>query len=62
MFDPSIAESSITKVDLIGVFLGHLLFGVGLTFFLDWSWIPLTEKEKAAGRSLDEIKEQWNWD
>tara|TARA_Y100001968_G_scaffold333708_1_gene398559 strand:+ start:5045 stop:5233 length:189 start_codon:yes stop_codon:yes gene_type:complete len=62
LFDPSIGQESLTKVDIIGVLLGHLVFGVGATFLLDWSWIPLNEKEKSNGRSLEQIKKDFNWD
>lgn len=60
MFDPSIGKESITRIDFLGFLFGHLLFAVGATFFLDWSWIPLTEKEKKNGRSLEEIKKNWD--
>lgn len=62
LLDPSFGQQTITKIDLLGVLLGHFLFGVGLTFFLDWSWIPLTKKERNSGISLEEIKKNWNWD
>ena len=29
----------ISKLDLIGILLGHLIFGIALTQLLDWSWL-----------------------
>ena len=62
MYDPSIGQESLTSIDVIGVLVGHLLFGIGATLFLDWSWIPLSKQQRASGRSLNDIKKQWGWD
>ncbi len=62
MYDPSIGQDSLTKIDVIGVLGGHFVFAVAMTLLLDWSWIPLTPEEKARGRSLAEIKKEWGWD
>ena len=62
MYDPSIGQESLTKIDVIGVLVGHFVFAVGMTFLIDWSWIPLTAEEKANGRSLADIKKEWGWD
>ena len=62
MYDPSLGQESLTKVDVIGVLAGHVVFAVAMTLFLDWSWIPLTAEEKKNGRSLSEIKKGWGWD
>ncbi len=62
MYDPSIGQESLTKIDVIGVLAGHILFGVAATFFFDWSWIPLSQQEKDSGRSLKDIKRRWGWD
>ena len=62
MYDPSIGQDSLTKIDVIGVLGGHFAFAVAMTLLLDWSWIPLTPEEKARGRSLAEIKKEWGWD
>ncbi len=62
MYDPSIGQESLTKIDVIGVLGGHFVFAVAMTLLLDWSWIPLTPEEKARGRSLAEIKKEWGWD
>ena len=62
MYDPSIGQESLTKIDVLGVLIGHFIFGVAMTFALDWRWIPLTPEEKASGRSLADIKKAWGWD
>ena len=62
MYDPSIGQDSLTKIDVIGVLGGHFVFAVAMTLLLDWSWIPLTPEEKARGRSLSDIKKEWGWD
>ena len=62
LYDPSIGQESLTKVDVVGVLVGHILFGVAATLLLDWSWIPLSPQQKDSGRSLKEIKRSWGWD
>ena len=62
MYDPSIGQESLTIVDVVGVLVGHILFGVAATLLIDWSWIPLTPQQRESGRSLKEIKRNWGWD
>ena len=62
MYDPSIGQESLTAIDVVGVLVGHILFGVAATLLLDWSWIPLSPQQKNSGRSLKEIKRSWGWD
>ena len=62
MYDPSIGQESLTTVDVVGVLVGHLLFGVAATLLIDWSWIPLSPQQKESGRSLKVIKRSWGWD
>ena len=62
MYDPSIGQESLTTVDVVGVLLGHLLFGVAATLLIDWSWIPLSPNQRDSGRSLKDIKRSWGWD
>ena len=62
MYDPSIGQESLTTVDVVGVLVGHVLFGVAATLLIDWSWIPLSPKQRESGRSLEEIKRGWGWD
>ena len=62
MYDPSIGQESLTSIDVAGVLIGHILFGVAATLVLDWSWIPLSPHQRESGRSLKEIKKSWGWD
>ena len=62
MYDPSIGQESLTTVDVVGVLVGHVLFGVAATLLIDWSWIPLSPQQRESGRSLKEIKRSWGWD
>ena len=62
MYDPSIGQESLTTVDVVGVLVGHVLFGVAATLLIDWSWVPLTPQARKSGRSLKEIKRSWGWD
>ena len=62
MYDPSIGQESLTTVDVVGVLIGHVLFGVAATLLIDWSWIPLSPQQRESGRSLKEIKRSWGWD
>ena len=62
MYDPSIGQESLTTVDVVGVLVGHVLFGVAATLLIDWSWIPLSPQQRKSGRSLKEIKSSWGWD
>ena len=61
MYDPSIGQESLTKIDVAGVLAGHILFGVAATLLIDWSWIPLSPQQKNSGRSLKDIKRNWGW-
>ena len=61
MYDPSIGQESLTTVDVVGVLVGHVLFGVAATLLIDWSWIPLSPQQRKSGRSLKEIKRSWGW-
>ncbi len=62
MYDPSIGQESLTTIDVVGVLVGHILFGIAATLLIDWSWIPLSPQEKNSGRSLKDIKRSWGWD
>ena len=47
----------ITKVDLIGIIFGHIIFGVALTQLLDWSWLEnLMNKE-----DKEKMLQGYNW-
>ncbi len=47
----------ITKIDLIGVILGHIIFGIALTQLLDWSWLKnlMNEEDK------EKMLKGYNW-
>ena len=62
LYDPSIGQESLTTIDVVGVLVGHILFGIAATLLIDWSWIPLSPQQKLSGRSLRDIKRSWGWD
>ena len=62
MYDPSIGQDSLTIIDVVGVLIGHVLFGIAATLLIDWSWIPLSAQQRKTGRSLKQIKISWGWD
>jgi len=39
----------ISTIDLIGILIGHLVFGFALTQLLDWTWLKnlMSEEDKA---------------
>ena len=47
----------ITKIDLIGIIFGHLIFGIALTQLLDWSWLKnlMNEEDK------EKMLKGYNW-
>ena len=42
----------ISRIDLIGILFGHLIFGVALTKLLDWTWLKNLMSEKDKKRML----------
>ena len=38
----------ISRIDLIGILIGHLIFGVALTQLIDWTWLMnlMSEEDK----------------
>jgi len=38
----------VSRTDLIGILIGHLIFGVALTLLLDWTWLKnlMSEEDK----------------
>ena len=61
MYDPSIGQESLTAIDVVGVLVGHIFFGVAATLLIDWSWIPLSAEQKASAKTLKDIKRSWGW-
>ena len=47
----------ITKLDLIGIIFGHIIFGIALTQLLDWSWLKnlMNEEDK------EKMLKGYNW-
>ena len=47
----------ITKIDLIGIIIGHIIFGIALTQLLDWSWLKnlMNEEDK------EKMLKSYNW-
>jgi len=42
----------ISRIDLIGILIGHLIFGVALTQLLDWKWLKNLMSEEDKERML----------
>jgi len=42
----------ISRIDLIGILVGHLIFGVALTQILDWKWLKNLMSEEAKIKML----------
>ena len=42
----------ISSVDLIGILIGHLIFGIALTQLLDWKWLKNLMSEEDKTRML----------
>ena len=47
----------ITRIDLIGIIFGHIIFGIALTQLLDWSWLKnlMSEEDK------EKMLKGYNW-
>ena len=43
---------NISRTDLIGILIGHLIFGVALTQLLDWTWLKNLMSEEDKKRML----------
>ena len=42
----------ISRIDLLGILFGHLIFGVALTKLLDWTWLKNLMSEEDKTRML----------
>ena len=42
----------ISRIDLVGILFGHLIFGVALTQLLDWKWLKNLMSEEDKTRML----------
>ena len=45
-------KKDISRNDLIGILFGHLIFGIGLTQLLDWTWLKNLMSEEDKRRML----------
>ena len=43
---------NISRIDLIGILIGHLVFGIALTQLLDWKWLKNLMSEEDKKRML----------
>ena len=48
---------NISKIDLMGIIFGHIIFGIALTQLLDWSWLKnlMNEEDK------EKMLKNYNW-
>tara|TARA_Y100000589_G_scaffold244934_1_gene232612 strand:- start:36 stop:290 length:255 start_codon:yes stop_codon:yes gene_type:complete len=47
----------ISKTDLIGIIVGHIIFGFALTQLLDWSWL----KKLMSDKDKEKMLQGYNW-
>ena len=47
----------VSKIDLIGIIFGHIIFAIALTQLLDWSWLKnlMNEEDK------EKMLKSYNW-
>ena len=45
-------NKDISRIDLIGILIGHLIFGIALTHLLDWTWLKNLMSEEDKKRML----------
>ena len=42
----------ISRIDLVGILLGHFIFAIALTQLLDWTWLKKLMNEEDKARML----------
>ena len=47
----------ISKIDLIGIIFGHIIFAIALTQLLDWSWL----KNLMSKEDKEKMLNGYNW-
>ena len=47
----------ISRTDLIGIIVGHIIFGFALTQLLDWSWL----KNLMSTEDKEKMLQGYNW-
>ena len=45
-------SKDISRFDLIGILIGHLIFGIAMTQLLDWKWLKNLMSEEDKTRML----------
>jgi len=45
-------SKDISRIDLFGILIGHLIFGVALTQLIDWTWLKNLMSEEDKTRML----------
>ena len=45
-------SKDISRFDLIGILIGHLIFGIAITQLLDWNWLKNLMSEEDKTRML----------
>jgi len=47
----------ISRIDLIGIIFGHIIFGIAITQILDWSWLQnlMSHEQK------EKMLKSYNW-
>tara|TARA_B100000212_G_scaffold256348_1_gene196671 strand:+ start:308 stop:562 length:255 start_codon:yes stop_codon:yes gene_type:complete len=46
-----------SKIDLIGIIFGHIIFGIAITQLLDWSWL----KNLMSKEDKEKMLNAYNW-
>ena len=47
----------ISRTDVVGLILGHIIFGFALTQLLDWSWL----KNLMSDKDKEKMLQGYNW-
>tara|TARA_Y100001978_G_scaffold193926_1_gene200554 strand:+ start:446 stop:700 length:255 start_codon:yes stop_codon:yes gene_type:complete len=47
----------ISKLDLVGIIFGHIIFGFALTQLLDWSWL----ENLMSNEDKEKMLKSYNW-
>ena len=50
-------SKSISKIDLIGIVVGHFIFAIALTQLLDWNWL----KNLMPDEDKERMIKNYNW-
>jgi len=53
----TVLAREISRIDLIGIIVGHIIFGFALTQLLDWSWL----KNLMSDKDKEKLLQGYNW-